>query len=156
MTVARNTGRVVASTIAPLIVNVRGYKTIKDSDLAALFGISLTKFYGKVGRKLWRLQPAAFFKISKAHDRGRLDRRPVLAFTQVGVMLVAGILGSDDALELGIDIARAMKTRRRTSPRNKRPSKRSSDASKAERYYEARAHMMQGRLHELLKKMRRH
>ena len=70
--------------------------------------------------------------------------------------MVAGILGDDDALELGIDIARAMKTRRRSSPQKKRPAKRASDPGKAERYYQARAHMMQGRLHELLKKMRRH
>lgn len=156
MTVARITGRVDASTLAPLLVNVRGYKAIKDSDLAALFGLGLPVFYRRVGGKLWRLQPRAFFKLSKAHDRGRLDRRPVLAFTQTGVIMIAGLLGDDDSLEIGMDIARAMKNRRRTSAHKKRPSKRATDPHKAERYYQARAHMMQGRLYELLKKLRRH
>lgn len=156
MTVARITGRVDANTIAPLIVNVRGYKTIKDSDLAALFGISLTAFYERIGGKLWRLQPTAFFKLSKAYDRGRLDRRPVLAFTQSGVMMVAGILGDDESFEIGLDIARAMKNRRRSSAHKKRPAKRTHDPDKSERYFQARAHMMQSRLYELLKKMRRH
>lgn len=156
MTVARTSGRVLPSTVAPLIIHVRGYKAIKDSDLAALFGISLTTLYERVGGKLWRLQPTAFFKLSKAHDRGRLDKRPVLAFTQPGVIMVASMLGDDESLDIGMDIARAMKNRRRTSTHKKRPVKRVSDPGKAERYYQARAHMMQGRLHELLKKLRRH
>lgn len=156
MTVARSSGRVLPSTVAPLIITVRGCKAIKDSDLAALFGLSLTAFYDRVGGKLWKFQPTAFYKLSKAHDRGRMDRRPVLAFTQPGVIMVAGLLGDDEALEIGMDIAHALQNRRRSSAHKKRPAKRAGDPEKAERYYQARAHMMQGRLHELLKKLRRH
>ena len=146
--------RLDASTVAPLVIQVRGCKAIKDADLAALFGISLSKFYDRIGAKLWILNSASFFKLPKRYDRGRLDRRPVLAFSQSGVLLVAGMLGDEASLEIGMDVAHAMKTKRRSSAHRKRPARRANDPDKTARYYEARARMMQGRLYDLLKKIR--
>ncbi|WP_116807246.1 hypothetical protein [Steroidobacter cummioxidans] len=154
MTRARKPGRVDASTIASLVITVEGCKAIKDADLARLLGLSLPIFYKRIGGKLWALKSPAYFKLDQRYSRGRLDRRPALAFTQSGVAMVASILGNDAALEIGMDVIYALRNRRRDSAHKKRPVRRNNDAEKAARYYEAMARMMQGRLHELLKKMR--
>src|SRR5688572_24008707 len=111
MSVPRVHKRAAASRVAALVIRIDGEKALKDVDLAALFGLSLSALYARIGRKLWRFQPRAFHKLSRAHDRGRRDARPTLAFTQAGVMLVAGILGDEASLETGMDIAHALKTR---------------------------------------------
>jgi hypothetical protein len=150
----RKPKRVDASAIASLIVTVEGCKAIKDVDFAAVLGISLSEFYKRIGHKLWILKSPAYFKLAKRYARGRLDSQPALAFTQSGVMLVASILGDDTALDVGMDIVYALRNRRRGSVLKTRPSRRKVDAEKAARYHEAMARMLQGRLHEMLKKMR--
>ncbi|GFE88953.1 hypothetical protein [Steroidobacter agaridevorans] len=154
MTPPRKPTRLDASAIASLIVTVEGSKAIKDVDFAALLGISLPDFYKRIGHKLWILKSPAYYKLSKRYARGRLDSQPALAFTQSGVMMVASILGDDTSLDVGMDIVYALRNRRRDSVHKRRPSRRHSDPAKAARYYEAMARMLQGRLHELLKKMR--
>lgn len=129
-----------------MVIQVRGDKAIKDSDLAALFGISRSALYAKISGKLWRFKPAAFHKLSKAHDRGRQDARPTLAFTQAGVMLVAGILADDTSLEIGMDIAHALRTRRRPSTHKKRAKRRAKDPKKAAKYAEAKSRLTAARL----------
>ena len=138
MSVPRTFRRVSASKVAALVIQVRGDKAIKDSDLAALFGIRLSTLYARISGKLWRFKPRAFHKLSKAHDRGRLDGRPTLAFTQAGVLLVAGILADDASLETGMEIAHVLKTQRRSSAHKKRPARRADDPKKAASYDEAR------------------
>lgn len=138
--------RVSARRITAVVIQVRGDKAIKDSDLAALFGISLSTLYAKISGKLWRFKPTAFHKLPKAHDRGRRDARQTLAFTQAGVMLVAGILADDDSLEVGMDIANALRTRRRSSTRKKRPARRAKDPKKAASYAEAKSRLHVARL----------
>lgn len=154
MTPPRKPKRLDASAIASLIVTVEGTKAIKDADFAALLGISLPEFYKRIGHKLWILKSPAYYKLAKRYARGRLDAHPALAFTQSGVMMVASILGDDTALDVGMDIVYALRNRRRDSALKKRPSRRNGDPAKSARYYEAMARMLQGRLHELLKKMR--
>lgn len=150
----RKPKRVDASAIASLIVTVEGRKAIKDVDLAALLGLRLPDFYKRIGRKLWILKSPAYFKLTKRYARGRLDAHPSLAFTHSGVMMVAGILGDERSLEIGMDIVYALRNRRRGSIQKKRSNRGEIDAEKAARYYEAVARMLQGRLHEILKKMR--
>lgn len=154
MTPPRKQKRLDASAIASLIVTVEGCKAIKDADFAALLGMGLPDFYKRIGHKLWVLKSPAYFKLAKRYARGRPDCQPALAFTQSGVMMVASILGDDTALEVGMDIVYALRNRRRNSTQKKRPNRRNIDAQKAARYYEAMARMLQGRLHEMLKKMR--
>jgi len=154
MTPPRPPKRVDASAIASLIITVEGCKAIRDVDLAALLGISLRELYKRIGRKLWLLKSPGYFKLAKPYARGRLDTHPSLAFTHSGVMLVASILGDDASLEIGMDIVYALRNRRRGSVQKKRLSRRQGDPEKAARYYEATARMLQGRLHEMLKKMR--
>lgn len=154
MTRPRTLKRVDASAIASLVITVEGCKAIKDTDLATLFGLSLPDFYKRIGRKLWMLTKDMYFKLSRRYARGRLDTQPTLAFTQKGVILIASIFGDDDSLEIGMDVVHALKNRRRSSAHKKRPGRRKIDADKAARYYEAMARMLQGRLHDLLKKMR--
>jgi hypothetical protein len=150
----RKPKRVDASTIASLIVTVEGRKAIKYVDLATLLGLRLPDFYKRIGRKLWILKSPAYFKLTKRYARGRLDAHPSLAFTHSGVMMVAGILGDERSLEIGMDIVYALRNRRRGAIQRKRSNRREIDAEKAARYYEAVARMLQGRLHEILKKMR--
>lgn len=154
MTRARPPKRVDASAIASLVITVEGCKAIKDADLATLLGVSLPAFYKRIGHKLWMLSKDMYFKLSRRYARGRLDAHPTLAFTQKGVILIASIFGDDDSLGIGMDVVQALRNRRRTSVHKKRPGRRKIDADKAARYYEAMARMLQGRLHDMLKKMR--
>lgn len=154
MSVTRIQKRISTSRVAPLIVKIDGDKALKDSDLAALFGIRLSTFYARLGNKLWHFQPRAFHKLSKAHDRGRQDARPTLAFTQAGVMLVAGIFGDDRSLDLGMDIAHALRTRRRVSVGKKSPGRRANDPLRAAHYDEAKQRLIVERLYSLTRKIR--
>jgi hypothetical protein len=154
MTRSRQLRRVDASTIASLVITVEGCKAIKDTDLASLLGVRLPGFYKRLGQKLWMLSKDMYFKLSPRYSRGRLDAQPSLAFTQKGVILIASIFGDDDSLEIGMDVVHALRSRRRGSAVKKRPVRRKIDAEKAARYYEAMARMLQGRLHDMLKKMR--
>jgi hypothetical protein len=154
MTRARLPKRVDANAIASLVITVEGCKAIKDADLAALLGVSLPAFYKRIGHKLWMLSKDMYFKLSRRYARGRLDAQPTLAFTQKGVILIASIFGDDDSLNIGMDVVHALRNRRRSSVHKKRPGRRKIDADKAARYYEAMARMLQGRLHDMLKKMR--
>jgi hypothetical protein len=138
--------RLSARRIASVVIQVRGEKAIKDADLAALFGITLSQLYARINGKLWRFKPTAFHKLAKAHHRGRQDARQPLAFTQAGVMLVAGILADDTSLEIGMEIAHALRTRRRSSTQKKRPVARAKDPKKAKRYAEARSRLTAARL----------
>jgi hypothetical protein len=145
---------VSASKVASLIVVIRGDKALKDADVAALFGISRATLYDRIAGKLWRFKPRTFHRLSKAYDRGRLDKRPALAFTQAGVMLIAGILGDDESLEIGMDIAQALRTRRRSSANKKRPVQRANDPEKTSRYDKARSRLLTARLQALTGKTR--
>lgn len=151
---ARARKRVSASEVEALLIQVRGAKAIKDVDLAALLGISSSELYARIKGKLWKFQPAAFHKLSKANDRGRLDARPALAFTQSGVLLVAGILTDDASLEIGMEIAQIMKTRRRSSAYKKRPARRTDDPEKSTGYDQAKSRLIGARLRALTGKVR--
>ncbi|WP_129776500.1 hypothetical protein [Peristeroidobacter soli] len=153
MTRSSKIRRVDATTIASVVITVEGRKAIRDADLATLFGLGLTAFYKRIGRKLWMLRPGWYFKLSKRYARGRLDTQPSLAFAQNGVLLIASILGDDDSLETGMEIVQALRSRRRGSTQKKRPARRKHCAEKSQRYYESMARMLQGRLHDLLRKM---
>ncbi len=153
MSRARVPKRISASKVAALVIQIDGDKAIKDSDLAALFGIRLATLYDRIGKKLWRFKPRAFHKLSKAHERGRQDARPAMAFTQAGVLLIAAILGDDDSLEIGFDIAHALKTRRRSSAHKKRPVRRSDDPEKTTAYDEAKRRLITARLRALTGKI---
>ena len=141
--------RMSASRLAPQIITIDGDKALRDKDVAALFGISLATLYERIGRKLWRIKPRAYYKLPAARDRGRLDRRPGLAFTQAGVLLIAGILGDDDSLEIGLQIADALRTRRRSSTQKKRPARRTDDAEKKALYDEAKSHLLKARMRKV-------
>ncbi|MDY6944458.1 MAG: hypothetical protein SXG53_01965 [Pseudomonadota bacterium] len=146
MKAARAQKRVCASKVAALVIQVRGDKAIRDTDLAALFGISVATLYARIKGKLWRFQPAAFHQLPRVPGRGRRDARPSLAFTQSGVMLVAGVLANDAALEIGMDIAHVLKTRRRSSAYKKRPLDRVNDPEKNAGYREARSRLLEAHL----------
>lgn len=154
MSVPRVHKRVSASRVAALVITVRGDKALKNADLAALFGISLTTLYRKIGRKLWCFQPKGFYKLSRAHDRGRLDARPVLAFTQIGVVTIAGLLGDDESLEIGMEIAHVMRIRRRSSAHKKAPVRRVKDPAKTAGYDAAKSRLITQRLFALTRKIR--
>ena len=153
MNAPRGPKRVAARRVAELIINIHGDKALKDSDLAALFGISVSRLYAIIGRKLWHLQPKGFHKLSKTRVRGPLGPRPMLAFTQSGVILITSILGDEASLEIGMDIAYAMKTRRRSSEYKKAPSRRAKDPKKAESYAAARIRLAAARLRAMRRKV---
>ncbi|MBL8266597.1 hypothetical protein [Steroidobacter sp.] len=142
--------RVDVAKVTALIVYVDGYKTIKDSDLAALFGIGVRAMYDRIGAKLWELPRNSYFKVAAPKGRRRSNARPSLAFSQSGVVMVASVLGDDASLQVGAEIAFLLQGRRRASAHKKRPALREEDPEKTARYYEARATLTQGKLHDLL------
>lgn len=153
MSVVRVHRHVPVARIAPLIIVIRGVKAIRDKDVAALFGLSRAALYDRIAGKLWRFKPRAFYKLSQSNDRGRRDARPALVFTQSGVMLIAGILADDDSLEIGMDIAHALKIRRRSSAQKKRPARRANDPEKTAGYDAAKTRLTAARLRALAGKI---
>ena len=101
-----------------LIYEVRGQKIMLDSDLAALYGVELRTLNQAVKRNIGRF-PLDFmfqltdeewkslrshFVISKNSRGGR--RYAPYAFTEQGVSMLSGVINSDRAVEVNINIMR--------------------------------------------------
>jgi len=105
--------------IERLIYLIRGHKVILDADLAELYGVETRVLIQAVKRNLRRF-PADFmfqlsdeetkllrsqFVISKKRRGGR--RYLPYAFTEQGVAMLSGVLNSERAVEINIEIMRA-------------------------------------------------
>lgn len=122
--------RLDVAKVTSLIVYVNGYKALKDSDLAALFGIGVREMYTRIGDKLWELPRNSYFKVAAPKGRRRSGARPSLAFSQSGVIMVASTLGDESLLDLAAEIAALLQGRRRASAHKKRPALREEDPEK--------------------------
>jgi hypothetical protein len=110
--------KIVASDLKTLIHHIRGKAVMLDSDLAGLYQVSTGRLNEAVRRNqrrfpedfMFQLNPDEYknlmsqFAISSLHG-GR--RKLPLAFTEQGVAMLSGILNSEIAIDVNINIMRA-------------------------------------------------
>ena len=103
--------------IAQRIYFIRGVKIMLDRDLAALYEVETRILKRNVRRNIKRFPSDFMFELSYQEfmslrsqfgisNRGGTRYRP-MAFTEQGVAMLSGILNSDRAIEVNIQIMRA-------------------------------------------------
>ena len=110
--------------ITSRIFVVRGNKIMLDRDLALLYGVTTRRLNEQVKRNMKRFPGDFMFQLSKS-ERAKLvancDRFKTMkhssampyAFTEQGVAMLSGILNSDRAISVNIQIMRAFTQLRR-------------------------------------------
>ena len=102
------------------ILVLRGRRVILDSDLAALYGVTVSRFNEAVKRNAKRFPDDFAFRltreehetlrsqiaISKAERRGGRRYLPYV-FTEHGAVMAASVLNSPRAIEVSVDVVRA-------------------------------------------------
>jgi hypothetical protein len=108
---------IVAEDITQRIYTLRGVKVILDRDLAELYEVETRVLNQAVRRHLKRFPGDFMFQLTKDElenlksqivisSWGGVRKMP-LAFTEQGVAMLSGILNSDRAIEMNIQIMRA-------------------------------------------------
>ena len=113
-------GLVPLERVERTILVLRGHRVILDSDLAALYGVTVSVFNQAVKRNIERF-PADFafqltreeretlrsqIVISKTERRGGRQYLP-FAFTEHGAVMAASVLNSPKAVEMSVEVVRA-------------------------------------------------
>lgn len=105
-------------TIESLIHTVRGHRVILDEDIAALYGVETRQLVRAVQRNAERFPQDFMFRLT-AEEFGALwrdldksgrhgGRRKVpYVFTEHGVAMLSGVLRSDRAIRVNVQIIRA-------------------------------------------------
>ena len=104
--------------IRNLIYHIRGKAVMLDSDLAALYHVPTSRLNEAVRRNSKRFPDDFMFQLSKDEFKNLISqfaissshggrRKFPLAFTEQGVAMLSGILNSDIAIEVNINIMRA-------------------------------------------------
>jgi phage regulator Rha-like protein len=121
----------VVKPVESRILVLRGHKVILDSDLAALYGVSVKRLNEQVKRNAERFPADFMFQLSaKEHDylksqiatsnKGRGGRRyPPYVFTEHGAIMAATALNSKRAVEMSLFVVRAFVRLRETLSRNR-------------------------------------
>jgi len=105
--------------IDKMILLVRGEKVIRDSDLAALYGVTTSRLNEQVKRNPHRFLPDFAFRLtsqefidlmsqiatSSSKHGGR--RKLPLAFTEHGAIMAANVLASESAVAASVQVVRA-------------------------------------------------
>lgn len=113
------TGTLQIEAIVSKIFLIRGSKVILDHDLADLYGVETKVLNQAVKRNLKRFPDDFMFKLtyqefrslksqsvtSKKTGRGGIRKMP-FAFTEQGVAMLSGVLNSDRAIAVNIQIMR--------------------------------------------------
>jgi hypothetical protein len=113
-------GLFMAKDIIPiqnLIYEIRGHKVMLDRDLAELYGVETKKLNQGVKRNIGRFPPDFMFQLTEKEwtnlrsqivtsSWGGLRYLPY-AFTEQGIAMLSGILNSDIAINVNIQIMRA-------------------------------------------------
>jgi hypothetical protein len=95
----------------------RGHKVMLDSDLAPLYGVSVSRLNEAVKRRRERFPPDFLFQLTRAESesllsqsaiaKGRGGRQtPPYAFTQEGLAMLSSVLHSPRAVAVNIQIMR--------------------------------------------------
>lgn len=114
------TGLIPVERVEHAILVLRGRRVILDSDLAALYGVTVSRFNEQVKRNAARFPVDFAFQltrdeyetlrsqiaISKTDRRGGRRYMPY-AFTEHGAVMAASVLNSPRAIEMSVDVVRA-------------------------------------------------
>ena len=111
------------------ILLIRGEKVILDSELAILYEVETRALLQAVKRNMARFPTDFMFQLSKEEfnhlrsqsvisNRGG-RRYPPYAFTEQGVAMLSGVLSSDRAVKVNIEIMRAFTRLRQMLASNK-------------------------------------
>jgi len=110
--------------ITSKIFIIRGKKVMLDRDLAVLYGVTTKRLNEQVKRNLKRFPEDFMFQLTK-HEKDELvaicDRFQTMkhstvqpyAFTEQGVAMLSGVLNSERAISVNIQIMRAFTYQRR-------------------------------------------
>lgn len=129
--------------IEMLIYVVRGQRVMMDRDLAALYGVRTRILNRAVRRQAGRFPPDFMFQLTSVETKNwksqfgtsnpavlmGLRKRP-LAFTEHGVAMLSGILNSERAIRMNIEIMRAFVSLRRAIGADKKLAERMEKAEK--------------------------
>ncbi|KAA6346821.1 hypothetical protein EZS27_005671 [termite gut metagenome] len=104
------------------IYEIRGYKVMLDYDLAELYQVETRVLNQAVNRNSKRFPPDFMFQLTDMEFKRLISqfvtsswggrRKPPLAFTEQGLAMLSGVLNSDIAIEVNINIMRAFVTLR--------------------------------------------
>jgi len=117
---ASRTGIVSPERIEKSIFLFRGLKVMLDADLAELYGVSVKRLNEQVRRNIKRFPVDFMFQLTREeHDslrsqiatlkgrRGEHRKYLPYVFTEQGVAMLSGILNSERAIRVNIEIMRA-------------------------------------------------
>jgi len=131
------TALVAIEAIASRIVVLRGERVMLDSDLAALYGVTIKRLNEQVKRNLARFPSDFTFQLTREEwgflrsqfatlEAGRGQHRKYLpyAFTEHGAIMAAMVLNSPHATEVSVYVVRAFVELRDTLLTHKELAKR--------------------------------
>ena len=137
MTKTTDSALVPVERIAHSILILRGQRVIIDRDLAAIYGVSTGRLNEAVKRNAERFPEDFMFRLTRAEaersrsqiailkpGRGKHRKYLPYVFTEQGVAMLSGILNSDRAIHVNIEIMRAFVRIRKLLASNKELSKR--------------------------------
>src|SRR6266850_6019148 len=106
--------------IDSMIRSIRGVRVMLDSDLAAIYGVSISRFNEAVKRNKNRFPADFMFQLTAEENaslrsqfailktgRGRHRKYRPYAFTEYGALMAANVLNSPQAVEMSIFVVRA-------------------------------------------------
>jgi hypothetical protein len=137
---------------------LRGEKVILDQDLAALYNVELKVLNQAVKRNLKRFPSDFMFKLSEIEFKNLRSqfvtsswggrRYTPFAFTEQGVAMLSGLLNSERAVKVNIEIMRAVVQLRRLIDTNKELAKK---IELLERKYDSQFRIVFEAIRELIK-----
>lgn len=129
--------------IEHLILFVRGCKVILDSKLAELYGVPTFRLNEQVKRNIKRFPPDFMFRLTteeadslRSHfailklSRGKHRKYLPYVFTEQGVAMLSGVLNSNRAIHVNIEIMRAFVRLRQLLSSNKDLARKLEDLEK--------------------------
>lgn len=107
-----------------MIVRVRGHAVILDSDLAALYGVTVKRLNEQVKRNQERFPEDFVFQLTDTEARSLRSQNATLkrgahrkympyVFTEHGAIMAANVLRSKQAVEMSVTVVRAFVRLRR-------------------------------------------
>ncbi|MBI5675214.1 MAG: ORF6N domain-containing protein [Nitrospirae bacterium] len=120
---------------------LRGHKVLLDSDLAELYGVEVKQLKRQVRRNIKRFPEDFMFELQKEEyeslrshfgtlKRGEHSKYLPYAFTEQGVAMLSSVLNSDRAIEVNIQIMRALVKLRELIATHKDLARKLSDMEK--------------------------
>ena len=114
------TGLVTTESVERAIIVLRGRRVILDSELAALYGVTVSVFNQAVKRNMERFPADFAFQLTREEyeslrsqivilKAGRGAHRKYLpyVFTEHGAVMAASVLNSPKAVEMSVEVVRA-------------------------------------------------